>query len=258
MRMSAVDIAASWFTVSNRKCQDYVYVKWEYRSTMWKIKHYLRHEDVYEILACIFLRVPFALLGHLCDIAEGGVVMVGESCCSSLDLLHAWGILLKVWVPKLGRCIPGLSGRVRHMTAPSALWGSGSHFDEESQGSFISAGNGPWSPQSNLLFSMTPRHFAESTSCRMWSPVVYKHCRDLLSWWMRRTWHLVALQHMTQWCAQSSKLLRPSWRVSWSSSEWMGRYSRQSYASSWHWEWTAWGKLLMRARKSKGPSSMPR
>ena len=27
------------------KCQDYVCVKWEYWSTMWKIKHYLRHEN---------------------------------------------------------------------------------------------------------------------------------------------------------------------------------------------------------------------
>ena len=30
---------------SNRKCQDYLYVKWEYWSTMYKIKHYLRHEN---------------------------------------------------------------------------------------------------------------------------------------------------------------------------------------------------------------------
>ena len=29
----------------NRKCQDYVYVKWEYWSTMHKIKHYLKHEN---------------------------------------------------------------------------------------------------------------------------------------------------------------------------------------------------------------------
>ena len=29
----------------NRKCQDYVYVKWEYWNTMCKIKHYLRHEN---------------------------------------------------------------------------------------------------------------------------------------------------------------------------------------------------------------------
>ena len=28
-----------------RKCQDYVYVKREYRGAMWKIKHYLRHEN---------------------------------------------------------------------------------------------------------------------------------------------------------------------------------------------------------------------
>ena len=28
-----------------RKCQDYVYVIWEYYSTMWKIEHYLRHEN---------------------------------------------------------------------------------------------------------------------------------------------------------------------------------------------------------------------
>ena len=28
---------------SNRKCQDYVYVKWEYWSTMKRIKHYLKH-----------------------------------------------------------------------------------------------------------------------------------------------------------------------------------------------------------------------
>ena len=25
--------------------QDYVYVKWEYWSTIWKIKHHLRHEN---------------------------------------------------------------------------------------------------------------------------------------------------------------------------------------------------------------------
>ena len=30
---------------SNRKCQDYVYVKWEYWSTILKTKHYLRHEN---------------------------------------------------------------------------------------------------------------------------------------------------------------------------------------------------------------------
>ena len=29
----------------NRKCQDYVYIKWEYWSTMYKIKHYLRYEN---------------------------------------------------------------------------------------------------------------------------------------------------------------------------------------------------------------------
>ena len=33
-----------WY-VTDRKCQDYVYVKWEYQSTMWKIKQYLRHEN---------------------------------------------------------------------------------------------------------------------------------------------------------------------------------------------------------------------
>ena len=30
---------------ANRKRQGYVYVKWEYYSTMLKIKHYLRHEN---------------------------------------------------------------------------------------------------------------------------------------------------------------------------------------------------------------------
>ena len=29
--------------IENRKCQDYVYIKWEYWSTMQKIKHYLGH-----------------------------------------------------------------------------------------------------------------------------------------------------------------------------------------------------------------------
>ena len=32
----------------NRKCQDYVYIEIEYRSTMQKIKHYLRHENKYK------------------------------------------------------------------------------------------------------------------------------------------------------------------------------------------------------------------
>ena len=31
--------------VSYRKCQDYVYIKWEYRSTMQKIKHQKRREN---------------------------------------------------------------------------------------------------------------------------------------------------------------------------------------------------------------------
>ena len=31
----------------SRKCQDYVYLTWEYWSTMQKIKHYLRHEHKY-------------------------------------------------------------------------------------------------------------------------------------------------------------------------------------------------------------------
>ena len=30
---------------SNKKCQDYVYVKWDYQSTMLKMKHYFRHEN---------------------------------------------------------------------------------------------------------------------------------------------------------------------------------------------------------------------
>ena len=30
---------------SNRKCQEYVYMKWRYWSTMWKIKHYLTEEN---------------------------------------------------------------------------------------------------------------------------------------------------------------------------------------------------------------------
>ena len=29
----------------NRKCQDYIYLKWEYWSTMQKVKHYLRYEN---------------------------------------------------------------------------------------------------------------------------------------------------------------------------------------------------------------------
>ena len=29
----------------DKKCPDYVYVKWEYWSTMQKIKHYLRYEN---------------------------------------------------------------------------------------------------------------------------------------------------------------------------------------------------------------------
>ena len=32
-------------TKPHRKCQDYVFVKWEYWSTMLKIRHYLRHEN---------------------------------------------------------------------------------------------------------------------------------------------------------------------------------------------------------------------
>ena len=35
----------SYRSMTNRMCQDYVYIKWEYWSTMWKIKHYLRHEN---------------------------------------------------------------------------------------------------------------------------------------------------------------------------------------------------------------------
>ena len=31
--------------LADRKCQDYVYSKWEHQSTMQKIKHYLRHEN---------------------------------------------------------------------------------------------------------------------------------------------------------------------------------------------------------------------
>ena len=31
--------------ISNRKCQDYVYIKWEYWSTMKKMEHYFRHEN---------------------------------------------------------------------------------------------------------------------------------------------------------------------------------------------------------------------
>ena len=34
-----------WMNATNRMCQDYVYVKWEYRSTMFKIQHCLRHEN---------------------------------------------------------------------------------------------------------------------------------------------------------------------------------------------------------------------
>ena len=41
----------------DRTCQDYVYVfvKWEYESTMWKLKYYLRREykvNENEILSC--------------------------------------------------------------------------------------------------------------------------------------------------------------------------------------------------------------
>ena len=31
--------------MTNWKSQDYIYVKWEYQSAMWKIKHYLRPEN---------------------------------------------------------------------------------------------------------------------------------------------------------------------------------------------------------------------
>ena len=31
--------------MTDRMCQDYVYVKWEYWSAMWNIKHYMRHEN---------------------------------------------------------------------------------------------------------------------------------------------------------------------------------------------------------------------
>ena len=32
-------------TNNNDECQDYVYIKWEYWSTMYKIKHHMRHEN---------------------------------------------------------------------------------------------------------------------------------------------------------------------------------------------------------------------
>ena len=33
------------FRFDDKKCQGYVYIKWEYWSTMLTIKHYLRHEN---------------------------------------------------------------------------------------------------------------------------------------------------------------------------------------------------------------------
>ena len=45
-------IRTFWFIItflesfqSNTMCQDYVYIKWEYWSTMQKIKHYTRDEN---------------------------------------------------------------------------------------------------------------------------------------------------------------------------------------------------------------------
>ena len=43
--INALNRVNSKGTIRNRKCKDYVYGKWEYWSTMLKIKHFLRHEN---------------------------------------------------------------------------------------------------------------------------------------------------------------------------------------------------------------------
>ena len=35
-------------------CEDYVYVIWEYWSTIWKVEHYLRHENKVNEVFIIF------------------------------------------------------------------------------------------------------------------------------------------------------------------------------------------------------------
>ena len=65
----------------------------------------LEHKNESDGLMSFFKRVPLEVLEHLGDTAEGGVVMAGESSCSSLNLLKvrclSWGM-----DPKFGQHTP--------------------------------------------------------------------------------------------------------------------------------------------------------
>ena len=111
--------------------------------------------------------------------------------------------------------------------------------------------------QFKSLDMVMPRYFSWATVCSMWLFREYRCVRGCRALAMVIMLHFLALNLIPQVSPHNSRAARSLCRASWSSTDWMGRYKRQSSANSRTCEVTTLGRSLMWRRNSSGPSTEP-
>ena len=104
---------------------------------------------------------------------------------------------------------------------------------------------------------LMPRYLAVSTSDNTWLHNEYMRVRGLRERDIRIILHLVALKRMPHVSPHSSSADRSRCSRTWSASERMGRYTRQSSANSRTCESTTLGRSFMWSRNNSGPRTVP-
>ncbi len=116
-----------------------------------------------------------------------------------------------------------------------------------------------WGPHDKLCDRITARYRSCLVDFRMTPHKTLKCVRWFLPLRKDMMEHLLGLKTMPQSAAQCSKFRRSCCRLIWSSSEWMGRQTKQWSANSqqrvswWTWD----GRSLIYRIKSRGPRTVP-
>ena len=104
---------------------------------------------------------------------------------------------------------------------------------------------------------LMPRYLAVSTSDNTWLHNKNMRVRGLQERVIRIILHLVALKRMPHVSPHSSRADRSRCSRTWSASEHMGRYTRQSSANSRTCESTTLGRSFIWSRNNSGPRTVP-